>query len=361
MTGLNVGDKLRTPRTIWGPNARRQHVLRRARNWLAVAVATSGVTVSLWAIAQDGPAKPAASGSSLQRSGAATSKAPSGARISRAVVLAIEDIQVPAKQAGELAELHVDEGTVVEQGAVLAQIDDAVAKAKKATAEAELRIAKAQAASDAKVKAADDVARYQEAEYQVNEELFRRNVVSNAELRKFKVQFERAKSETDVARLEDRVADLTEEGKNALLEQTQIELTNFQVVARLKEPGKAVIVEVDKHVGDWVQLGESIMRIVRMDAVRVQGYLNVADFSPREVEDQPVTIEVSETIGGKSVTRSVTAKLDYVSPVIEPGGDYRVWAKVKNPQVGERDWLLRPGSNVTMTIQIKPLATDSAQ
>jgi multidrug efflux pump subunit AcrA (membrane-fusion protein) len=361
MSGTLVGHGSSTSQSALLQAASRQRLLRRARHWLTVAVTTSGVAVSLWAIAQEAPTKPATGGASSLRSGVPTAKAPGGARISRAVVLAIEDIQVPAKQAGELAELHVDEGTIVEQGAVLAQIDDAVAKAKKATAEAELRIAKAQAASDAKVKAADDVARYQEAEYQVNEELFRRNVVSNAELRKFKVQFERAKSETDVARLEDRVADLTEEGKNALLEQTQIELTNFQVVARLKEPGKAVIVEVDKHVGDWVQLGESIMRIVRMDAVRVQGYLNVSDFSPREVEDQPVTIEVSETIGGKSVTRSVTAKLDYVSPVIEPGGDYRVWAKVKNPQVGERDWLLRPGSNVTMTIQIKPLATAAAE
>jgi hypothetical protein len=79
------------------------------------------------------------------------------------------------------------------------------------------------------------------------------------------------------------------------------------------------------------------------------------------VEGQPVAIEVSETIGGKIVTRTVTAKLDYVSSVIEPGGDYRVWAKVKNPQISERDWLLRPGANVTMTIQIKPLETAAAE
>ena len=77
--------------------------------------------------------------------------------------------------------------------------------------------------------------------------------------------------------------------------------------------------------------------------------------------DQPVTIEATETVAGETVKHTVKAQLDYVSGVIEPSGDYRVWAKVKNPQVGERHWLLRPGSDVTMAIQVKDLARESAK
>ncbi|HND54120.1 MAG TPA: HlyD family efflux transporter periplasmic adaptor subunit, partial [Pirellulaceae bacterium] len=274
-------------------------------------------------------------------------------RIARAVVIATDDVQLPAKQPGQLAELMVEEGAEVEAGAVLAVIDDSSAKAKKTTVEAEVRIAKAQADSEAKVRAAEALARYYEAEFQVNDELFRRNVVSSTELRKFKVQFEKSVADTEVARLEFNIAGLTHEGKQASLEQASIDLEHHKVVARMKDPGTAVVAEVSKHVGDWVQLGETIMRIVRMDEVRVEGYVELADYSPEEISDQPCVITVTETLGGKPVTRHVDGKIDFVSTVITPGGDYRVWAKVKNPKIGPKQWLLRVGQNVEMAITPK--------
>ena len=45
-------------------------------------------------------------------------------------------------------------------------------------------------------------------------------------------------------------------------------------------------------------------------------------------------------------------KIVFVSPLVQPGGEYLVWAEVENKQENGH-WLLRPGLTATMTIQLK--------
>ena len=48
---------------------------------------------------------------------------------------------------------------------------------------------------------------------------------------------------------------------------------------------------------------------------------------------------------------SFKGRIVFVSPLVEPGGDYRVWAEVENRQPqGSNQWLLRAGQQATMTI-----------
>jgi hypothetical protein len=46
-----------------------------------------------------------------------------------------------------------------------------------------------------------------------------------------------------------------------------------------------------------------------------------------------------------------TGKIIYISPLVQAGGEYRVWAEVSNRQENGQ-WLLRPGLNAEMTIQL---------
>jgi len=92
-------------------------------------------------------------------------------RIPRALVVASEDVQIPAKAAGQIVDLKVNEGDRVETGSILAVIDDELSQRRKETAEAEFEAAKAQAESDAEVRSADARARYYAEEYAVNEKL----------------------------------------------------------------------------------------------------------------------------------------------------------------------------------------------
>ena len=36
------------------------------------------------------------------------------------------------------------------------------------------------------------------------------------------------------------------------------------------------------HDGEWVQQGDTVMRLVRVDLLRVEGYLNAKDYRPSE-------------------------------------------------------------------------------
>ena len=97
-------------------------------------------------------------------------------------------------------------------------------------------------------------------------------------------------ADVDASRVKLNIAKLTQAVKEATLAQTAVEVKNYQVDAKLRQKGLVEVVEVMKHVGDWVQLGEPIFRLVSMEEVRVQGQLNIDEVSPEEVAGQPVQI-----------------------------------------------------------------------
>ena len=277
-------------------------------------------------------------------------------RISRAFVFATEDVQIPARAAGQIVDLRVEEGDRVKTGQVIAVIDDELSLRRKETAEAEFEAAKAQADSDAEVRSADARTRFYAEEFAMSEKLKQRDVASQSEFRKVKVQWENAVADADVARVKQNIAKLTQEIKKATVAQTAVELRNYHVEARLKSDGEANVEEVMKHVGDWVQLGESIVRLVRMEEVRVEGQLKIGDVSPEEVVGQPVIIEVTRVTDGRKLLKKVEARIDYVGSVVDADDGYRVMAKVQNVQTAPGVWLLVPGTKVEMVVQLKGAA-----
>jgi len=97
-----------------------------------------------------------------------------------------------------------------------------------------------------------------------------------------------------------------------------------------------------------------VLRVVNMDNLRVEGFLNADVFAPEQVQDAKVTITVELAAGRKA---TFPGTIDYVSPLVEATGDYRVWAEVKNrPGGGKYPWLLRPGSEAEMWIELNELA-----
>ena len=94
--------------------------------------------------------------------------------------------------------------------------------------------------------------------------------------------------------------------------------------------------------------GDPLARVVRTDKLRVEGYVDSAKFEPEQVHDRPVTVTVNFA-GDRE--ESFKGRIVFVSPLVEPGGDYRVWAEVENRQPqGSNQWLLRAGQQATMTI-----------
>ena len=110
------------------------------------------------------------------------------------------------------------------------------------------------------------------------------------------------------------------------------------------------------HLGEWMQPGDPLALVVRTDKLRVEGYVDASQWDPERVRDRPVTVTVSLARDRKETFRG---RIIFVSPRVESGGDYRVWAEVANRRESDSEtWILRPGQTATMQIHSKaePLA-----
>ena len=277
-------------------------------------------------------------------------------------VALINDVDVPAQEAGVLTKFHVREGSIVKALETLVQIDDADAKVRLKSAELEYSVAKKNAENDINVAAAKAAADVAEAEVNeskaVNQKV--RGSIPDTQIRREELTKTRAELQVDVAQLEYDVAQLT---SNVRL--SQVDVVKLSVTRRLvKSPIDGVVERRYKEVGEWVQPGEAIMQVIRMDQLRIEGFLRANKVAPTAIVGRKVRVEVAfQNIGtGKGAAKGAAkgdkdpllrpfeGKVEFVSNQVQAGGEYRVWAEVKNRQTPDGHWVLRPGMVATMKI-----------
>jgi macrolide-specific efflux system membrane fusion protein len=277
--------------------------------------------------------------------------------VTDALVTLIDDVRVPAQEAGRLMKVHVKGGEVIDQDFIVAEIDNRDTLAKEKIAQAEQDVAEEQANSTAELDAAMKAAEVSKAEWDALEEIRDKNpgAVSLTELRKAKFQYERSLAQIKVAQVDLEVARLTTGVKAAQLQATGNELARRQIAA----PFAGEVNEVFRQVGEWVQPGDPILHLVRFDKVRVKGFVYAQTAAPADVLGRPVEIKVT-TAGGKEVT--VKGKVDVASSIIEGVGDtrqFRIWAEVENkkelhPETKKETWAIQPGTSALMVIDLTP-------
>ncbi|MEX2174659.1 MAG: HlyD family efflux transporter periplasmic adaptor subunit [Pirellulaceae bacterium] len=274
-----------------------------------------------------------------------------------ALVTLIDDVRVPAQEAGRLMKVMVKGGEIVPEGFVLAEIDNRDTIAKEKIAQGEYEVALATAASTAELEVAEYAVEVSKAEYDSNLEIREKNAgaVSLTELRKFKFQWQRALAQVKVAKSDLNVANLTTKIKEAQLEATANELARRQI----KAPFQGEVNEVFRQVGEWVQPGEPIAYIVRFDRVRVKGFVYAKSASPVELIGKPVEITVISA-GGKE--KKVQGRIDFASSIIEGSGElreFRIWSEIDNekyvdPVTKKEAWTIQPGASADMVIDLTP-------
>ena len=134
------------------------------------------------------------------------------------LVTLINDVLVPAQEAGRLMKVNVKGGEAIDMDFVIAEIDNRDTLAKQKIAQGEVDVAKAQAESDAELELAKRGVDVSKAEYDSNVNIRKENpgAVSDTELRKFEFQWHRAKAQVKVAEVDRVVASLTAKVKAAL-------------------------------------------------------------------------------------------------------------------------------------------------
>jgi multidrug efflux pump subunit AcrA (membrane-fusion protein) len=266
--------------------------------------------------------------------------------LSRCLISLVEEARVPAREAGVLVELSIKEGDTLARGDTIARIDDSQPRFERRKAQADHDQAKAKSESDVDVRysiAAEQVA---EAELEKAVASNRRIPGSVTEVELARLQLNRKKSELQIeqAQLERRLSALDAHSK-----EVEVEAADNRIERRrIASPIDGMVVQVYPHLGEWMQPGDPLARVVRTDKLRVEGYVDSARFEPEQVHDRPVTVTVGFAADREEAFKG---RIVFVSPLVEPGGDYRVWAEVENRQPpGSNQWLLRAGQQATMTI-----------
>ncbi len=269
------------------------------------------------------------------------------AQIKLCLVSLIEDIQVPAREAGALTSVEVVEGQFVTAGQLLAQLDDRQPKLDKVAAELERDAALAKAEDDIEV-------RYAQAALEVaNAELLRAQAieakspggVTQQEIQKLRLAKHRDELQIDRSKLDMRVAKMNADVHQASVQAAADALARRQIVA----PIDGVVVTIFHERGEWVSAGQSVLQIVRIDRLRVEGFLNASEYSPEDVAGRPVSVEVP-LAGGRSAR--FPGQVVYISPIVQAGNKYRVRAEVANRSENGHP-ILRPGMSATMNVALK--------
>lgn len=316
--------------------------------------------------------------------------------LERALIMPVQEIEIPALKAGVLEEILRHEGEVVRSGEVLARLQDHQAllameqaeiqadvashlaenhfeleSAEKKLEQAlqavkqqelELEAARLEAENQLRVQAADKNQAVAKNEYD-RANLSRATFidsVSESELDGLRLNFERAGLEAAQAAFEMRLAQLkatvAEEtlqtllltvetsrvevsqaksriviaGFNAGLKQSELKMAQAHVNEhRLTSKLEGVVVDVYRQPGEWVEPGEPVLRILRLNRLRAEAFLKMEDLN---FDWQNARAELEVMIGEEPLR--ITGKIAYLSPEIDPiNRETSLWMEFDNPNL----------------------------
>jgi multidrug resistance efflux pump len=272
---------------------------------------------------------------------------PREAHMPHCLISLIDEALIPAEERGVLMQLNVREGASVRSGEILAQIDDREALVAKEAADLKLASSDEQLANDVQIRYSRKAAEVAKAEHDEAVDANRREpgTYSAGEVRRMRLEWEKSVLQIEQSEVQHKIDSYENHIQRAEVKAAQMGITKREI----DSPVDGIVVELYKHRGEWVEPGQPIMRVVRMDTLRVEGFLRSDDFSPEEVLGREVTI-VIRLARGRTV--KLPSKISFVSPLVEGSGEYRLWAELKNTAPAGY-WLIRPGLMAEMTIHLR--------
>jgi len=281
----------------------------------------------------------------------AASATPAGGslHVDSVVVTLIDQVDLSAREAGPLEQIAVHEGQTVESGALLARLDDTDAVLGLNKAKLESQIAMKQAEDDVKLRFAKkslDVATAEEQRAIESAEKFRKSV-SQTELDELRLTKQKAALEVEAAAEDQEIARLTAKLKENAVETANNNLAHRRIIA----PLGGVVVQIKRQRGEWVQPGDVVVRVLRLDRLRAEAFINAHEIGG-DLVGRPVTLTVDLPGAARS---QFHGKIVFVNPESNPvNGQSRVWAEIDNPQQ-----ILRPGLSGSMIIEEAPATADT--
>ena len=273
--------------------------------------------------------------------GALSESAEQEVEITAALLRIVESADIPAAVDGILQRVNVREGDIVDVGAALARIDDMQARIRASQATVEAGIAAQAAENDLGIQLGQKTFDLAATELQRAHDVNRgfANSVSDRELNILRLSRDKAELELQQAKINQQEAVLKHQLKLSELELAKNEAEKHQIRAPL--PG--MVVSVYKRPGEWVSAGDAVVRIVRVDRIRAEGFVAASE-AQLDLVGREAVIRI--LVGDTTRQVEATGQVVFVSPEADPvDGRVRVWVEFSNT-----DLSLRPGLRGRVTI-----------
>lgn len=260
-----------------------------------------------------------------------------------AQVKLISEVRVPAKEAGVLAAVHVKEGALVSVGQPLGAIDDKIARIEEELARLEHQIARLQSENDVDERYAKKSLQVSQSELKRSQEAntVYKDSVSQTEVERLQLVTERSALAIEQSQRDKQIAVVTESIKDRTLRATALRLNH----RRIEAPMDGMVVEIYTRPGEWLRPGDPVIRVIKLDRLRVEAHLDGHKYGDR-LKGCKVILTVTLPPGNREEV--FTGKVVFVSPELQPvTGEVRVWAEVEN-----RGLQLRPGDHGRLTITV---------
>jgi len=267
-------------------------------------------------------------------------------------ITAENDITVFAEAEGVLSKLPAREGSRLAAGQVLAAIDDRQAQAAVKVAELSHEAALQQAKDRIEEEYAKAAAAVAEIDLRKSLEanLQKAGAITAIEILEKRLVLKRSQLQTEKAQKDQLLA-----GKEADVKKAELEAANIALDQRtIRAPFDGEVQQLFQKEAQWVKPGDPILRLVQFDKLRVDCFVNAADYDPLELANRRVTVRVQLARGREA---SVTGRIVHVSQMVI-SRQYLVRAEVQNQRDGEF-WLVRPGLDVEMTIHLSEPPVDA--
>jgi multidrug efflux pump subunit AcrA (membrane-fusion protein) len=262
------------------------------------------------------------------------------------LVKVADEIKLPAKEAGVLLQLGVQEGNQVRSGQVIGKIDDSQPQMQKKAAAAAYQGAYNRWKEDVEIRFAQAQAAVAQADYEqmVESNKIAAKSITETEVRGKKLEWDKAILGAEKSRHDQVIAKFEALSKQAELDAAEQAIQRRVITA----PFDGVVEEIKRHQDEWVQPGDTILTLLRMDSMHVEGAVEQSKYDPNEVTNCAATVEVEMARGRKATFQGRIIK---VSSEVRADGQYNVRAEIANKQ-DHGYWLLRDGMPASMTIHL---------
>ncbi len=265
--------------------------------------------------------------------------------VDEAQVSLIQNAFIAAPMPGVVAKVDVSEGDEVQVGTRLVLLSDDQARSELQAAQAAYEAARLVADNDVDQRYAQRTLEVRQREFeqsQIANNNFR-GAISETELEKLRLVVDQSRLAIEQAAHDQNIAGATAAEKLAAVKiaKERLELHGIETLVA------GFVSEVDVQPGEWVEAGKPIVRVIALDPIRVECFIDGKTLGS-ELVGHPVRFFPADAKDDQSVTGKVT----FVSPELHPvTGQVRLWATIRNA-----DRKIRAGMRGRLVIEAKPVA-----